>query len=623
MKKRILSAILLLVTLFCIFGGVVVYAADDAATELSLEEEIESNISGFDVDSFSAPRPVVVGCSPLIDYDSKSFYLYLYLYNPKKDYIQNTTLNLSFKSFSDSKLLCSKDIGNIQCTFRDKTADNRFYKLRINLASLSFDKYVSSANQFEFSWDRMIIYSSPRESITSSTSVTYYQNNKFSVSLNADGSSDVSFIQSEVAELDVAYTCYTTSATDGWNTRDQIHTVYFSIPDEYTELYPDLYSVSSTYTKKKTTPILIHNRPKHYIDYGGGPKYEDPEYYMNSYYVSTDYRYNDITTQGIYVRDQYASFGPDFDNIRDHFDFYLPGEYAYYFIADGATDYYVPVEEVFEYIENYMGDVDLFSSSEYFANSTKTVNMSWTSIPYVEQASFSDISSKYGFWAALKFWWYKESPEKLQEIAKNYAIDVNYDEILSTPQPYLFLVDDAEKKKINSYTDAYVSKTYLILEEDVPEFREYINTHDNVILYRFDISEHLSSELYIYEPNQVGRYWPDEESSFGFVEQYLYFDFQVIDVTFKRDGEYVSLNVISDKMNVGGDLFVPDDDIPPIIINPTPEDPDEVPQPPPGVNWSRIIIAVVSVILIIVALTWLIKIIVDISKIRYFMRKND
>ena len=193
-----------------------------------------------DAYSFSAPRPVVIGCFPKIDKELKNFYLYLYLYNPNKDYIKNATVNLSLNTSFDYERLYSKDYNSIQCSVLDSTEDNLYFKLRINLAAVNFDKYVLPANSFVFSWDKLTLGTSRNASLPIDKFNTYYQNNCYYVVMNSDGTSDVSFDQSEVAKLDVEYTSYTTSATDGWNTRDQIHTVYFSIPDEYSELYPDL-----------------------------------------------------------------------------------------------------------------------------------------------------------------------------------------------------------------------------------------------------------------------------------------------------------------------------------------------------------------------------------------------
>ena len=610
--KRLVVFLLLLVVLVSCFPGIMSYAASEES--LTLTEEIESNISGFDTSSYNSTRNEILGA--VVVKSESNTCLYIYFYNADFDYILGGYLNLSISSYNGDTEVYDKFYSSIACSIVDESEG--FCKLKVNLSSISSKLFQSGVDRVIASWNKLSLTHSDvsyEDSLYGTTEKIIYQNNSYTVTFNSDGTSDVSFEQSEVAEFEVEYTSYKTSATDGWNIRDEIHTVYFSIPKEYIDFYPDLYSVSSTYTRKKTTPILIRAIPYGPQPDGTASLLERDEFYrkLNNYISSDYFSRNNMTN--VTLHSSFLSPGfPDLDGVIHINDKDLPEEFAYYFETYDSEEFYVPVESLFEYIKKYEGSrPNFFQESQKFAYSTKTIDMSWTSIPYVENASFSEISNKYGFWAAVKLWWYKDSPEKIQEIAKNYAIDVNYDELLSTPQPYLFLIDESEEKKIAGYTDEYVSKTYLININDVSSFREYLKTHDNVIIYRFDITDHSSSKLNSY-------YDMDSDTpNFAFVEQYLYFDFQVIDVTFKRDGTYHSLNVTSEKMDVGGDVEVPKDD-PPIEIHPTlPGDPDEVPE---GINWLQIVLIVVSVVMIGAAFTWLVRILADIAKIRESKRKQ-
>lgn len=556
MRRKICSLILLISVFVAVFS--VNISADNSNVDMTLEEEMKSNISGFDPDTYVGRKGLnIVGASTNESSgSSKGYYLYIYVYDSyDRDHTYGqidltATSKGAFDHVERFKLLPGSCIGR----------SNGFFKFRFDLSSVYSKLHRLGMESLTFSWTFLKVYFSELEP-WNVQDFTYYQNNEFVITLNDDGTSDISFEQSEIATLDVDYTSYKTSATEGWKTRDEIHSVWFSVPDEFKGYYDYLYSVSSIYTKKHLKPTLvcpsghIADFDKNFIssDYTTSV-YNSTLGYPTYYYADTVIGSTKDTTFSKYVIDRYI----------DQVGLIVEGDEDCRLKNEDFIAYIKQLEDMGGKCDFYEGNAEVYTAA---FPSTKTVNESWTSIPYVEKASFFDISEEYGFTCGFLMWLYRNSPDKLQEVAERYAVDVNYDKLLSSPQPYLVLVDDETKKEIASLSDAAVSKNYLIGIDDVQSFRSYLSSHNNVVLYRFDVTEYSSEYLYEFEQLSDGSLKPDKDIQYAVFQQSLFFDFRVIDVTFNKDGEYVSLNVYSDPIDVGGDVEVPSDD-PPITIDP-------------------------------------------------------
>ncbi len=592
MRRRIISVLLCLSVILSIFC-LTVSAEDGQAAAHDLKAEIKENISSFDESELSDRKFTVLGgytniqeVKKTVDASNPEFdvFLYLYIYNPGGE-------NFSRFDISDLTVSLLKDGNsyaehkyNYSAIFseRAKSSDNKYYKFAFPLTAaynlLDSDEY----DTIIFSWETMKF-----------GNISLLQKNSFEVSPRADGSSNISFRQSEVATLDVHYTSYNCAPKeDTYSVRDEIHTVYFSIPDKYKEYYDYLYSVTSTYYKKLTTPILISNEDIWKIDSeilsltGYDFSIVDNEFaYIvptdkgivpGTIYISPDFTMNLASANSPYTYISSAYYGSESlegaivgDWIFTISDKHLSEKFYYVFYSQ-LEDFYISQERLLDYINEYKdSNLKLFETSEYFKESTKTINESWSSIPYFQKASFWQLCNDYGFKIAFKIWNNRDDQEKLQEIANQYPENnFDFNAFQSQSQPYLVLCDSAVKADIFALSDKEVSDKYFIALEDVPDFRNFLKTEKNVVLYRFDISERFSVNLVnVSELTSIDNPLRADENILrnvlaSYVQQYVYTDFSVIDVSFKKEGSYLSLNTYSDPIDVTGDIVAPDAPIP-------------------------------------------------------------
>ena len=102
---------------------------------------------------------------------------------------------------------------------------------------------------------------------------------------------------------------------------------------------------------------------------------------------------------------------------------------------------------------------------------------------------------------------------------------------------------------------------YFIDEGDYEDFKAYLNSHDNVYLYRFDVSEHWSDVL-LAGGSSNGKFYKSNTltRSFGICQTAYYDDFQVVNLTFKNDDSYLSAAVTSEPQDFIGPGAVVDGD---------------------------------------------------------------
>lgn len=629
MKKRIVAIFLILTVVVSLFGVTVHADEGNNNQEMSLKEEISQNLQGVDLDSFSSViRPSVVGVFTNENKaETEDYYLYMYLYVPGDLVVNSGFISNLYIGMSTGDHHSNDTYSSLAFSVIDK--EDSFYKLRFNIWKTYF--YASEFETLRIVWDNLTVN-------YSSGTYTYHQYNEFIIKKNSDGSSDVSFTQSEVATLDVKHTTYKTLATEDFNTRDEIFTAYFAIPEEYKKLYSSLYSVSSTYVKKRTSPILIHKPNGQF--YSNDFDASSSLGIRKSKFISKNYDYD---TDGIFeqITVDYGSNIEDTLLVDYVIKNLLPEEFQYYFKSYNPN-MKVDEKQLLKWIASYSEFLELFEYSEDFECSTKTIDESWSSIPYMTNASFSEVSNEYGFFAALELWWYRNNPEKIQEILDKYLIDT-YEDSIFEDEPFLILINQSEKEKIYTMSSSEISETYLVDLEDVQDFRDYVlieHKNEDVVVYRFDICDYVSEELVCFSdetnfPSPIDI--TDDE--FSFVQKYMFFEFQVIDVTFEKDGQYHSLNVISEKQDIIGDVEGGVNDPPPIVPDPTPDNFfDDVldsmlngikdtsndifggnNNKDSGINWRLILgiaLAVTSVCVLLIPISKIISVSKDISAIR-------
>ena len=609
MKKRIISAFVFFTLLFSIFS-VFTFAAEE--TDLVVEE-IETNFPDLDLSYIPGERPRVIGAiEDLTDETS----LYLYIYNPQKlNILRGSISGVSIYGKSSSGIEKTSDESVIAFSVVDKSIGDDaglFYKVRI---SMDYKKSFLDTYDLihKYTWNNLYICHR-NVGATSNSNLNVEQNCSFSFDYSGEEVS-ITHEESEIATLDVHHTWFRTGSVYDLRIVDEIHSVYFSIPDAYKEYYENLYSVASTYTKKHTTPtVIIKSGNIVSTDFVGPLQsgwYREfyPTFDEDKSFISKDYGILSSGSDFIKYSNYSANVGYNlYDTTLCSYSFNRLLDYPSIWLSSEEGDYTVEVEKLFECIEYYESNdfnLKLFDYSEYFDWSEKTVNDSFNSISYANKGNFFDYWDDYGFWTVIQLEYYKNQPEKVQAILEKYAIDVNYKDYLD--EPFLLLCDDGVKSDAKNLTEAEFSEKYLIREEDVAEFIEYLNNNDNVILYRFDVAEYYSEEILVGEQATLGEFVRDDDTEYCLVQQYLYYGFRVIDITFKNEDTFISVAVNSHPMNLGSNPGFEDTDIPPVEINPD-KLKDILPDKNDITQWIiRAAVAVVGVVVILFGVSWIIK----------------
>ena len=629
MRRRILSLLLMSVLIFSIFSTFV-----GAETETSdLLTEIKTNFPNLKLDSLPGDKPGVIGAIEDLTDESS---LYLYVYNPSGNEILSGYLNLSMNLTSSSGSTYKYSYSKLAFSVIDKKTSsgvyNLYYKLRVNLSSRAAE-LKDHPLKHEYQWDSLTIKYSDLKMNTVNT-LTVVQDCFFSFDYTDPENVVIGTEISDVLTLDVNHTFFRTGSTSSKSVVDEIHTVYFSIPDEYLERYETLYSITSSYTKKHTTPQCIITTdtvkklfPSQSEDFVGPPapgvdgsfsgvSFEDgiPFFVPSSSFISSDYRIDGYLLSGMWVEQLEADVGYNLKaGLLHDYEINLNLDFPSYWFISSGEDYWIPVERVFEYIEKGL-DVTYFDRSEKFKSDVKTVEDSFDSISYANQHDFFDFWDDYGFASALQIAAYKNNPDKLNALLEKLGLlETNYKDYLD--QPYLLLCDSGVKDDANKLSAEEFSKKYLININDVPRFKDYLKSNDNVVLYRFDVCEYFSEEVIHGYVKTNGTFVEYSDALSCIVQQYLYFDFKVIDVTFKTEDQFVSVMVNYPPQDLGSDPSLEDTDKPPVNFFPKGDDDGDKDKGPD--IWDLLftaVIAIGSIVLLVYGVRFIVVSFVDIAK---------
>ena len=579
MYKRIISVFVAFTLLFSVSG---VFASAEGETDV-VKNEIETNYPDLDLTALPGNKPMIIGAiEDIVDETC----MYLYIYNPGRENITSGFIDgLSVEAENAEGEKISFIVSRFAFSVIDRSVgsdEGLFWKVRFNLMGYA-SRLSDYANKHTFSWNNFCV-------CTSSKNYFNYQNCVFSFDHSGEKTS-ISYDLSEVVTLDVHHTWYRSKGkVEKYPIYDEIHTVYFSIPDGYTKYYSNLYSVASTYTKKHTTPIIIGTNP---FDLSVDPDFVGPLYpgteeisvldFINSLSIlSRDYEViSESTGMGLkyyYTADFAANIMEGLGISQYDINGYVYNDtyLAYYLYCDNKIenpeDLKVFEEELFAYIESCESNglnLDLFDSSKYIPWSEKTIDDTFDSISYSTQIKddYGALVDEYGLWVGSLFWLYRGNNKKIQEICERYLVDVPDKDI--EDEPYLLLCDNVVKSDAATLSDQEFSDKYLIHIDDVAEFKEFLNENKNVVIYRFDVAEYYTTEIVFGTQNQTSGMFNSLEDDYRYcvVEQSLYYNFRVIDVTFHEDDTFVSLCVNSHPQNFASDPGLETDD-PPIEWDP-------------------------------------------------------
>ena len=382
--------------------------------------------------------------------------------------------------------------------------------------------------------------------------------------------------------LDVRSTYYRPEGSNGSEYKqDTLHSVYFSVPNSIIDEYGEMTAVHATWLNAHTAPIYITGDEGYYDrfcevvgkettgDYGFHTN-QSGGYLGGFYFVGYSHGYN---------------YSNNVDTVLNRLD------YAFYADNGDADSYSLPAEALvgdkesgkkgwFETYTARFGGSRV--NNKYSAVLFDEVDSEFTDIEITASDSFklTSVITSQNLW------------QKLWGTSTSYTNTYNISAIQKVTKSDLD----------NALNEREFCKNYFVAESDYEEISNYIKTatakNETVYLFRYYQSEYFAVELSqgvwktgwhfetVGDMNRptYGTYFSSENTNAYLMQMWVQLDFDIIDLTFTKDGVDTIIPVIMSPMDIAADATPPLE---------TMKD---------GPNWLAIILGVILLIIIVILL---------------------
>ncbi len=638
---------LLIVAITFIFSVVTtsqVYAEERGYTEIGYTNFDNTNVledllsaENFDIKQYPINKSLdtfiaqnfVEYCYSFDEKNRGNYSLYLYLYNPSLIELDTTSydnkIQLAVGYDSEGKPNNYEKFNLTFCSVSDGDYKRLFYKFKVQDHRSSHDQKTiaervnSNARQYDITGVELLTngqYLSVDYPINKSYTYTGY-----AVGYGIDGNNVESTLNCNVEKLstiklNVEHTFFRTeTSSKGADWKNQIDTVYFAVHNDYFKNDANLQRIKAEWYEYKTKPIIVTENEEFFnaiFPFRGQQigSYEKALGIYNHLFKSTSYN-KDVLDYGFGTGWTLNGYGiyPNYELVWNVPTDTLTEKYMtilYYALKCKNIENYDPYSdkidnefknELYKYILTYTktynngrlpiknGNIsaDLFESD--IDDNRKVDNVagkiqqgysfydfdadldikhlnSWQST----NPTFWDNWKEYGLWDTL---WGNIPQEETIDLSP--IVIFNYDD--------LKLGDDELIKK------------YFINVKDIGTFRTYARTaqsnNEKVVLFRFATSDYFVQEAYI----SKGIMGVQTKHQAYLAQQSVFFNFDIIQLTFKQGDTYTVIPVVSSPIDIVNDPTPPSDIKPDNKIS----------------EWFK---KILTWILIIVALMIIIKVII-------------
>ena len=598
---RVAAVVMVLVTLLGVFSTTAYAAGNGSSFDNTqvLDDLLPATVGGkpFDIRDYPFDENGEVQVISLIEYcysykanQRDNYGLYIYVYNPKglnlstdskRNKIQMaTSYNKDGKPSAYEKFsleFCSKvESGDYK---------NLFYKYKVidrKVNGTTFDQRVNSnERRYDISGIELTVHGS-------GTATEYHVGTTYRFTGYAAGygqnANDESTLRCEIEKLEtislsVKHTFYRSkTSTLGAGHQNQLDTVYFTVPKSYIEEYGKLQRIKAEWYEYKTKDILVTSNAAFYQVtklYVGVPLGSKPNQYGQYEYVE-DIGYSLGINAGkagdMYVADWGWNLGTGY--------FHSPTNVLYYMFYVSDIEEYDPYakkvssggvesNELYEYIRAYTKtfedgrlpvkngtiSADLFEAdideSRKMDNASGKIQMGYSCYDFDADLDTQVLSS------------WSESDPSFWDNWKHFGLGAAFtggpEEASRVVAPIQILqADDLDG------SDAKVSERLLVNIKDVASIREtYTEATENdevVVLFRFATSDYFSQAATIIEPG-AGFLGADKkyENQAYIAKESVFFDFDIIQLTFNKEGIYTVIPVVADPIDAIAGITPPVD----------------------------------------------------------------
>lgn len=607
---RFLVAVLVFVTLALlsweiISTGLIAYAGDNDLKfdNTSIFDDLygskDDNGIEFDLSNYPIDKDgelqffsfVEYGYSYYANYE-KNYALYLYLYNPQQlnfqTYLDSNVVRMgvSYATKDDNIVVSEYEDFNIVCVSRT-TGDysNLFYKFKVldpNKKILSMAQAYEKENGCR-RYDIAGVYlKTDKSDVTLDKNIgRTYKCSGYMATYGNDASNPSTFVcnveKLETLDLKVYQTSYLTGVSSaGAYHHNNVSSVYFAIPQRVLDKYGSLWEIYAQWYECKTAPILVTSNVDFYYKALNNNHYEtvdnseggtsllydkSVDYLLwygrhsdsvagSSNILHYDWAYNlrpfSMTSGDMFIQ----RFANSYSNVLP-FVFYSPSyteSGAFNVINKQTVAGDVKSSQIRDYIQNYKSSnyVDWHTSrnlaSELFVNAIDSaraekgikVGLNKVRTNLGNTFDLKSWNSEYGSW------W-----DKLTQYGWSYPKNEVLDEQHTNVKPFEEITKDA----LNSVT---LASDLLINENDVDSFKTFCNSsydNDSAVpyLFRFAVSDYMSRPI----TRNPGRLDVDQDVVDSYIAQEtVFFDFNIITMTFKGKEDYYTLAVMHTPVDV-------------------------------------------------------------------------
>ena len=613
--KRVFVLFLLAVLVFCMYaGGKIpsrVYA--DTGGELNYDstnvlDDLQSaaadgqpfNFSAYPRNPFGTPQVITFAeyCYSQYENGNGNYALYIYVYNPALTEFslisQRNKIEISsdfFYAGEEGQIGSVKDYTKFPLKFCNASTgeyENRFLKFRIvddagvllkaerereeatgsryyHIAGMElFEIGGSSTNAHDYWVNQYYQFSGYAEG--------YGDSEKFPLQCDATGSA-------EAVRLDVQHTFYRTETSGkGAHYQNQLDTVYFAVPKRLFDTYGKLQRIKAEWWEYKTREFIVTSN-KDAADavspYLGKLPDDGGSYYGLDYAFGINVTTGNLTPTADWGWNTKLHFTDDVcdlltllflvDNIEEYdpyeadndgnvsgndlYDKMLAYDKSYLNgalpIKDGSLSADLFESDIDEYrkTDSEQGKIQQgYSYYDFDADTDLQKLVSWPD----GDPSFWENWKNYGFWDTL----FGDIPK---ETGKTFS-------------PIQVLEEDVLKG-----TDKEVSERLAVHVKDIEVIKQAYEDATTVdpldpddeecylVLFRFATSDYYSSPVTIinYDATLNSKRYIDGQAYMAW--ESVFFDFDVIDLTFNKDGVYTVIPVVSDPIDIVNDLTSPAD----------------------------------------------------------------
>jgi hypothetical protein len=488
--------------------------------------------------------------------------LYIYLYNPA-----GTDFNLTSPGNRIQIAVGYDDDGNpndyYKFTLKLLSAStgnikNRFLKFKVNDVVGSDGKRIrdrvsSAERRYDISGIELV-------SLGASGAIEYSVGGTFTFTGYAAGcgqdpggasSLACSVTELETISLNVNQTNYLTGISDKgeWH-QNNVSSVYFGVDDRFFVDYGNLQRIKAEWWEYKTAPVIgVFNNQSvaDYINSHGGVRLTKDE--------DRSYRYsltNSAAIIGSGSRSWYWVFNDSHPcptrynqlplalNLPSGWD-YIPRDILLDMLRTYDKSYYNGTVETGTgnvYSADIFGDTVDSGRVRGYNNHEISVGDTFDLLSYDGTHDSWQRFWDFGFWA----------PSNLGET--------------HTDVSPIYAVTDSD---ISGKTNAQIAYDLLIAEADVASFKSYYQSQKNAgkrtVIFRFAATDYVSVPLVIRDWDHFDEWGYSDSSGFA-SEQTVFFDFDIIQLTFGRNGNYRVIPAVSNPIDIAGNVTppLPDDE---------------------------------------------------------------